>query len=175
MNDVFPAISEVSLKDAEPGAIVKIARFDGPKLALVTDQLANDARSFVWLNPNFPNKPPVIFAEKWRNEPSAMCCGRAVRFELRLADELIDPTGRNSWETAGAIVSIGQELFIRAAPEDPFYGQYRLVNIRSGAVYSDRPPNTLWTFLSWQLWLRDPTKHCDLMLTEFHSPIQRTS
>lgn len=161
----------MSIKDAEPGSVVKIARHDGSKLALITDHITNDVRSFVWLNPNFQNKPPVIFAENWRDDPSVLRCGPNVRFEIELADKTIDPSGRRAWETAGAIVSINQDLFIRAAPEDLFYGNYKLVNIKSGALYSGRLPSTLWTFLSWQLWIRDPAGYCNLMLTKFDASI----
>jgi hypothetical protein len=169
MTDSFPCVSTVSLRDADPGSIIRISRHDGSKLALVTDQIVDDVRSFVWLTPNFQDKETVIFAEKWRNDPSVLQYSSAVRFELGTTDAELDPIGRNSWETAGVIVSIGDSLLIRAAPMDSFYGGYKLVNIRNGAVYSDRPPETLWTYLSWRLWIRDPSKRCDVKLTEFNA------
>jgi hypothetical protein len=169
MIDVFPALSTVSLMDAAPGSIVKIVRSDGIKLILVTAHVANGVRSFVWLNPNFKNRPAVIFAEKWQNDPAVLQYVSDVRFELGTADEELDPSGRLSWETPGVIVSIAGDLFIRAAPEDPFYGQYKLINVRNGSIYSGHPPNSLWTFLSWQLWIRDPVGDRDFMLTEFRA------
>ncbi len=173
MNDVLPMVSTVSLKEAEPGSIVKIARSDGPKLALVTDHFAGGVRSLVWLIPNFQNRPPVIFAENWRNDSSVLYYGSNIRFELGTANDELDPNGRNFWETPGVIVSIGNDLFIRAAPQDEIYDMHKLVNVRNGSVYSERPPNSLWTFLSWQLWIRDPVAHCDLMLTEFRATIKK--
>jgi hypothetical protein len=166
MCDSFPAVETVSMKDAEPGSIVRISRYDGPKLALVTDETVNGVRSFIWLNPNFQNKPTVIFAENWRTDPSVLQYKTKPRFELGTADGEIDPTGHNSWDVIGVLVSIGNDLFIRAAQEE-FYGRYKLINVRTGSIYSDRLPDTLWTFLSWQLWLRDPIKQCDALLTAF--------
>ncbi|WP_130582409.1 hypothetical protein [Bradyrhizobium sp. Leo170] len=173
MVDVFPAPSTVSLKDATAGSIVGIARYDGVKWALVTDHSSNGVRSFVWLNATFQDRSPVIFAENWQNNPSVLQYASNARFEL---DDKLDPTGHNSWETPGVIVSIGSELLIRAAPHDNFYGgNYRLVNIRSGSVYSDPLPNPLWTFLSWQLWQRDPERRHDLKLTEFNATAKRAT
>jgi hypothetical protein len=169
MNDVFPMVSTVSMKDADAGSVVKISRAGTAKLALVTDHLANGVRSFVWLTPNFDNRPPVIFAENWQNAPSVLCYGSNIRFELGAAENELDPTGQHSWDMAGAIVSINGDLYIRAAPQDAFYGSHKLINIRNGSVYAERPPNSLWTFLSWQLWIRDPARHRDLMLTEFRA------
>jgi hypothetical protein len=169
MSDLFPSVSTVSLKDAEPGSIVRISRHNKSKFALVTDHVVDGTRSFVWLNPDFPDMAPVIFAEKWRNDPSVLQYQTDIRFELGTTEDEIDPTGRRSGEMAGAIVSIGSDLFIRAAPEDQFYGRYILVNVRNGALYPDRLPDTMWTFLSWQLWIRDPLTRADLMLTEFRA------
>jgi hypothetical protein len=137
MSDVFPAPSTVSLMDAAPGSIVKIMRSGGPKLALVADDVTDGVRSFVWLNPNFQNLPAVIFAEKWQNDPSVLEFGSNVRFELGTTNEELDPRGRDSWETPGVIVSIANDLSIRAAPQDQFYGSYKLVNIRNGSVYAN--------------------------------------
>jgi hypothetical protein len=170
MVSAFPSVSTVSLKDAQPGSIVSIARHDGPKLALVADHFVDGLRSFVWLNPNFRDRPPVIFAEKWQNDPAILQYeAAAIRFEFGTKSEDIDPRGRNTWETPGVIVSINRHLFIRVAPQDPFYGNFRLVNIVDGSLYSDRPPDTLWTFLSWKLWVRDSLKRSDFMLTEFRA------
>ena len=111
----------------------------------------------------------MIFAENWRNDPSVLSYGPNVRFEIGTSDQQIDPGDHNSWETAGALVLTSNELFVRAAPEDAFYGRYVLINVRSGSVSFDRPPDNSWTFLSWQLWVRDPQKERDVMLTEFNA------
>jgi hypothetical protein len=173
MADVFPTLSTISLREAEGGSIVGIPRHDGVKLVLVADRLANGVRSFVWLNPNFQDRPSAIFAENWRNESSVLQYGPNVRFELGTSDDELDPTGRNSWEAPGVIVSLGGDLFIRAAPDDEIYGRNKLVNVRNGAVHSTNLPDTLWTFLSWQLRIRDPLKHCDIKLTEFRLTTKR--
>lgn len=148
MNNAFPSVSTVLLEDATAGSIIKIARSDGAKLALVTDHFVNGTRSFVWLNPNFRDRPAVIFAQNWRNDPSVLQYLSNTRFDLGSANEELDPSGRNYWQTPGVIVSIGDQLFIRAAPQDDdFYGGTKLVNIRNGSVYSDRPPDTLWAIV----------------------------
>lgn len=167
MSDAFPAVVTVSLKDATPGSIIRIGRHDGCKVALATDQIVNNVRSFVWLNPGIQNKPYAIFAENWRNDPSVLQYISTARFELGSGDNDLDPIGRNVWDASGVIVSIGTELFIRAAPFDDFYDRCKLVNIRDGSVYSGELPSTLWTFLSWQLWIRSPDQTADFMLTEF--------
>jgi hypothetical protein len=169
MSNFFPNVSTISLRDAQPGSIVKIARSDGPKLALVADHFTNGIRSFVWINPGFKDRPPVIFVENWRNDPCVLLFGPSARFELGTEDRALDPGDRKSWETAGAMVLVGNELFIRAAPGDDSYGRYALVSVRNGSVSFDRSPDISWTFLSWQLWVRDPLRQCDLMLTEFHA------
>lgn len=171
MSDVFPNLATVSLNEAQPGSIVRIGRYDGCKIALVTNHIANNVRSFVWLNASFQNKPPVIFAENWRNDSTVLQYASNVRFELGHKQ---DPTGHNTWQMPAVIVSIGAQLFIRAAPFDHFDGGYKLVNLQDGSVYSDQPPSSLWTFLSWQLWLRDPEQRRDLMLTEFDVTAEST-
>jgi hypothetical protein len=96
MNDVFPAVSTVSLKDAEAGSIVRIMRSDGPKFALVADHFSNDTRSFVWLNPNFKDRPAAIFAEKWPIDSDVLQYRSNARFELGTANDDIDQRGRYS-------------------------------------------------------------------------------
>jgi hypothetical protein len=169
MADVFPALATISLIDAEPGSIIKIGRFDGPRLALVTDHIKNGVRSFVWLNPNFQNRPSAIFAENWQNDTSVLqYCGN-VSFDLEIGDDGLDPGGRHFWETPGVLVSIGNDLFIRAAPEEEIYGRHKLINVRNGSVHSGRTPDSLWTILSWQLWIRDSLGQRSFMLTEFRA------
>ncbi|MHC1946491.1 hypothetical protein IF803_19085 [Bradyrhizobium sp. UFLA06-06] len=170
MSDVFPSFTVLPLKDALPGSIVRIGRYDGCKIALVTNHVVNGTRSFVWLNPGFKNRAPVIFAENWQNDSPVLQYTCEARFELGMADDDIDPSGHNVWETAGVIVAIGDELFIRAAPYDDFYAYLRLVNVRDGSVYAGELPRGLWTFLSWQLWIRDTAKAGHFMLTEFRLP-----
>lgn len=166
MADAFPLVATVSLKDATPGSIVRIGRSDGSKLALVTSEVVNDVRSFVWLNPGFKNKPSVIFAENWRDDSSVLQYKSPTRFELGSKDNDLDD-GRNAHETAGPIVSIGDGLYIRAVPFDDFRGWNKFVNIRDGSIYSGERPVFSWSFLSWQLWIRDPRSLADFMLTEF--------
>jgi hypothetical protein len=167
MNDVFPSVSTVSVKDAEAGSIISVPRAGGSVLALLTDHLTDGVRSFVWLNAKFQDRPPVIFAEKWRNEESALCYNGNIRFELGTAEDEIDARGNRFRETSGVIVSVGDDLFIRAAPQDDFYDTYRLINIRTGSIFPDSPPSNVWSFLSWRLWVRDSVADRDLMLTEF--------
>lgn len=174
MNDVFPSVSTVSIKSTEAGSIVKIPRSDNPILALVTDHLTKDVRSIVWLNAKIPQRPSIMFAENWRNEEAALRYNDSIRFELGITDNDVDAKGNKSWETHGVIVSIGDELYIRAAPQDSFYGSYRLINIRNGSVFEGYPPNDSWSFLSWRLCLRDSIANRDVVLMEFDSRIQPT-
>jgi hypothetical protein len=167
MNDVFPSISTVSVKDAEAGSIVRISRFDGPLLALVTDHHTKDVRSFVWLNAKTQDRPSAIFAENWRNEEAALRYNDGIRFELGMTDDEVDARGHDTWETPGVIVSIGAELFIRAGSQDKFYGSYKFINVRTGSVFPNSAPNNVWSFLSWRLWVRDPVADRDMMLMEF--------
>ena len=169
MTDAFPLAATLSLRDATPGSIVRIGRSDGCKIALVTAEVVNDVRSFVWLNPGFKNRPAVIFAENWRNDPSVLQYTSTTRFELGSRDSDLD-FGRNAYETVGSIVSIGDGLYLSAAPFDDFSGWSKLVNIQDGSVYSGDRPTLPWSFLSWQLWVRSSKPAADFMLTEFRLP-----
>jgi hypothetical protein len=169
MNDIFPSVSTVSINDTEAGSIVKIPRSDNPILALVTDHLTEGSRSVVWLNAKIPQRPSIMFAENWRHEKTTLRYNDNIRFELGIADNEVDPRGSKSWETHGVIVSIGDELYIRAAPQDNFYGHYRLINIRNGSVFEGHPPNDTWSFLKWKLCLRDSIANHDVVLMEFDS------
>jgi hypothetical protein len=166
MNNVFPSVSTVSINDAESGTIVKLPRVHGAILALVTDHSTNGARSIVWLNSMARDRPSVLFIENWQNEESALRYNDAIWFDLGMADDEVDARGQRSWEMPGVILSIGDELFIRAAPYDAFRDQDKLVNIRTGRIFSSRPPNDMWSFLSWRLLLRDPAANIDLTLME---------
>jgi hypothetical protein len=168
MNDVFPLISTVSIKETEAGSVVKIPRLDNPLLALVTDDVMNNARSIVWLNAKMPDRPSVIFAENWRNEEAVLRYNGNIRFDLGMADNEIDARGGKFWETPGVMVSIGDDLYIRAAPLDNFYGSYKLVNIRTGSVFPKHPPSNLWSFLSWRLYLRDSVTDREITLMQFN-------
>ncbi|UFZ05399.1 hypothetical protein LQG66_03530 [Bradyrhizobium ontarionense] len=167
MADFFPIFATTSLRNASPGSVVLVPRHKGPKLALVTDQIVNNARSFVWITPNFPGKPPAIFEENRRDEPSVLQFTSPVRFELKHEPDKLDPTGRDYWYTPGVIVCIGEDLFIRAVPGENFYDVYKLINIRDGTVYNGEPLSQMWTFLTWELWIRDPNKLCDKVLAAF--------
>jgi hypothetical protein len=173
MNVVFPSVSTVSVKDTEAGSIVKIHRSGSQTLALLTNHFTKNVRSFVWLNAKIPERPSVMFAENWRNEDTTLRYNDDIRFELGIADTEVDPRGSKSWEAHGVIVSIGDELYIRAAPQDSFSGHYRLVNIRNGSIFEGQPPNDMWSFLTWKLCLRDSITNRDVILMDFDSRIQQ--
>jgi hypothetical protein len=167
MTDVFPPISTVSIKDADAGSIVMISRSEGPVLALTTDHFTNGVRSFVLLNIKIRGERSVIFAENWRGVENVLRFDSSVRFEIDVAAEEID-AGRNSrGETPGIIVSIADQLYIRAAPAESFRGLDRLVNIRTGSVFPEYEPNSLWSFSKWKLLLRDNFADRDIALMEF--------
>lgn len=166
MNDVFPAVQTVMLADAAPGSILKIPRSGGPVMALVTDQISNDTRSVVFLNARLSDRPPVIFAANWRLTEPCLSYSGNIRFELGMAEDEIDINNRYWWETAGVIVSIGNQLLIRAAPTD-FAFSSMLVDIRTGGVFAGAQPNSVWNFGSWTLCLRDDVTDRCLELCSF--------
>jgi len=156
MASVFP-VCGASLKDAPPGAIVRIEREDGRLIALVTDQSENNARSLVFLNAKFDRKPPVIYAENWRVEDACLLYTGNLQFELGMQGDEVSPNGHDLWRTAGVVVVIGSQLFIRAGYFDNQFGVGQLVNIQTGALFTERQtPNELWTFSKWTLWQEDP-------------------
>jgi hypothetical protein len=83
--------------------------------------------------------------------------------------EKTDPTGRNSWEISGAIVVAGDRICIRAYDDAPPFGEHRLIDVRTGAVFPNQQSNNAWNFLSWQLWIRYPQADCHEMLLQFNA------
>jgi hypothetical protein len=127
----------------------------------------NNVRSFVWITPNIAGRPPATFAENWRSEMSVLQYDSQPRFEIAHSPEHLDPIGHNFWHASGVIVSLGQSLFIRAADPDNFRDHHRLVNISDGSVYEKEPPREMWTFLSWNLVVRDPDRQSETILAQF--------
>ena len=111
------------------------------------------------------DRPAVTYIENWRN-PESVLTYCDSRFEISLDQNKIDPLGQNSWETAGALLAIDDQVYIRAY-HDTTFGDYKLINVEGGAVYSGRQTNRFWSFLAWKIWIRDPTSKCDTMLLEF--------
>lgn len=171
MNSVFPDISTTSIDKALPGSIIAISRNSHLIFALVTDHIKNGSRSLVFLNrPIDHGGTLVCFAEGWTNNEPALCYNSSIRFEIDTASKNIDATGYKHWDTPGLLVSIDGDLYIRAAPFDTsgFYDfHHRLVNIRTGSLLLGTEPNKHWTFLFWQLWLRDSIAERHVMLFEY--------
>ena len=169
-----PQVCTARLSDAKPGSILKVPRSGGPLLVLVTDLVAGDGRrAVVVLNGKLPNRPSVFFADNWSDIDSCLVYKMKLHFELTNIETEIDPRGHEWREIAGVIVLIDDQLYIRVAPQDSFYDNFRLINIQSGAVLSQQTPNNVWSFGRWCLWLRDSIPERHVKLLEFSVSNQR--
>jgi hypothetical protein len=168
MNEVFPSLKTASMDDVHAGAIIAFQRSSVSLLAIVTDQLSNGSKSLVLLNKPSQHGPIVTYTANWRNPETVLVYDNG-RFEICMDKEKIDPTGRNSWEISGAIVVAGDRVCIRAYDDAPTFGEHRLIDVRTGAVFPNQQSNNAWNFLSWQLWIRDPLAGCHKMLLEFNT------
>jgi len=155
MNDVFPQVRTVLLTEAPVGSILRIPRSQTLVYALVTDQIVDGVRTVVMLNAEIPNYPKVIFAQKWRLDERYLCYDKNVRFLLSMEEECVDDYGHDWWQTPGVIVSVGNQLLIRAAPMREFGYENTLVDIQTGSVFDGAPPNGMFSFGAWQLLIED--------------------
>lgn len=170
MNKVFPSITTKNSAEAKPGSIIRLVRSGTSLFALVTTQKPKeDSASFVILNSRIQNRPAVLFTDGWAPE-SCLCYENELEFELRMEDTYVDSRGIKWWETPGVIVSISDQLFIRAAQSDHYgFARYHLVNIRTGEVFSEQAPNGAWTFGAWKLWLRSEDMNRKIELCSFEA------
>jgi hypothetical protein len=165
MNNVFPLVKAMAIADAPSGAVVCFQRFGKLLFAIATDQASDGNRSLVLLNSPLQDRTTVSFVDNWRN-PESVLVHSETRFELSLNQTKIDPTGKNSWDAPGALLVIGDQIYIRAY-HDRDFGDHKLVNVQTGAVFSDQRPNAFWSFLAWKIWVRDPICRHDTVLLEF--------
>jgi hypothetical protein len=155
MNDIFPQVSTVLLAEATPGSIIRVPRYGESIIALVSDESIDEIRSIVMLNARIQGLSKVVFSRKWRLDDGPYLCYRGkIRFEIGMDPTGIDERGQHWWETPGVLVSIGDQLFIRAAPTECGYST-SLINVQTGAVFSAKPPSRSCTFGSWELCVRD--------------------
>lgn len=167
MNEVFPSVYTVSTADAEPGTILKIPRSEGALLALAVEAKNGNGCTLVILNSTDPNRPPVFFVDNWRNENSCLAYKGPFHFEISVVDADTDFRGHKWWETTGVIISIKDQLYIRAVHVDAMRGSFLHVNVQTGKIFTDQIPNDVWSFGAWQLWLRDSYKR-HLSIFEFN-------
>jgi hypothetical protein len=154
MNTVFPLISSTRLADAKPGSIIRFFRSDESLFALVTNQKTAKTPALVLLNAKFNDRPPVLFADSWRDE-NCIDYNNEAHFEIGTTDELTDPRGNEWWETAGTIVLIGDKLLIRAVEFQNYgFSQCLLIDIQTGELFTDSVPNDTYAFGKWSLTIR---------------------
>jgi hypothetical protein len=170
MNEVFPPVYTVSLAAASPGSILSVPRYGGPVFALATDHSVEGGRSLVFLNLKEKGRPQVLFAEKFQNIEGCLAYKEGLRFELGMGIGEVDARGHDWSETSGVIVSIDEQFFMRAAPFDNFYGQWRLVNIQTGSILAGQAPSNVWSLGAWSLCLKDAKTGRDLTLHKFELP-----
>jgi hypothetical protein len=168
MNEVFPEIQTVPLAKAEPGSIAIIPRSDGPFLALVTDQPENNGRrAIVIFNTKLAGRPPVLFSQNWIADGPCLTYKTTPRFNLGTDEADIDAQGHNWSRYAGPIVSIGDQLYVRAIPFSEIDYIYRLINIRTGSLFTGQVPNSVFCFGVWQLLLRDKIFERDVTIFNY--------
>lgn len=166
MPGYFPEFVTVSVNDAPPGSILEMRRSGQRILALATDHIENGVRSLVVLNGKFQNHPSVVFLNNWRNVEEVICYNKNVRFEIGVAAEEMEPSGHKWGNIAGALVLIGDQIYIRAASFDS-WGSNILVNIKTGSILSQVYLYDVWHFASWRLWIRDPIDKHSFELLHF--------
>lgn len=154
MSTLFPRMRSISINDASPGAIITFQRAGALLLALTTDRISNGSRTLVLLNRQGEDGSHLVtYAENWRNPETALIYDDECRFEMDESN--IDPTGNSSWELPGVMSVVGDQILIQAVQTDHF-DEFSYVNIQTGCLFPDRPPSNSWSFLAWQLWIRDP-------------------
>jgi hypothetical protein len=168
MNIIFPMVKTTMTAEAEAGSIVLLSRHGEAIFALATDQSTEEkGATLVLLNARLQSKPPVIFMSGWRSERCLQYEDQA-EFEINIEDKFCDPSGSTWWETAGTIVSIGDQLFIRAVQSQDYgFERFHLINVRTGAVLTERPSNQMWTFGSWKLRIRGKDESHKISLCSF--------
>jgi hypothetical protein len=166
MNDVFPEICSAALGEATPGSIALIPNHDGPLLALIVDESANEhLRSIVILNLKHQGSPSVVFHDNWGSRDFCLYYRTPLRFELSNKEGDVDTAAR-WWRSSGVIVSFKDEFFIQTAAATRSGVHY--INIKSGALFSEERPNRFATFGVWSIWLRDPFRERSAQLFEFN-------
>jgi len=170
VSEIFPALTSTTSADAKPGSIIRLLHSGALLYALVTksDSPSEQGASFVLLNARF-NDPPVLFVDKWRAESCLSYAGLTL-FELPTDDKWVDPRGSEWWDTAGVIVLIADQFYIRTSKRDVrgIHPIYPLVNIRTGDIFSGHPPTEIWTFGTWRLCLK--RDHREIELCNFSAP-----
>ncbi|HZQ13178.1 MAG TPA: hypothetical protein VFB31_10255 [Pseudolabrys sp.] len=173
MVEVFPKMTATVVDKAKPGSILKIPRSSGVLIGLVTNEVSdNGARSVVLLNSMMSDRPPVIFARKWRFA-TALCFDDPGEFELKVDDKHIDWRNSRRWETSGCIIVADNQLFIRAALADEMAGGHEYVNIQTGSLYSGTMPGDVPAICGWSLRIPDKKKHRHIPLCSFDAPVEQ--
>lgn len=171
MNSVFPKVASGPITEARPRAVIRFQRSGTPLLAIVTGEATGESRSLVVLNKPTQHGLRTTFIENWRNPETVLIYTDGLRFELNMDIETHDPQGNRSWETAGVLVAIGDRILVRAYHESVF-GDYKLIDVQTGSLYAGSKQSNPFSFLAWQLWIRDAVANRHVMLWDFDASAQ---
>lgn len=155
VSNIFPMMRTASINEVHAGSIISFPRSDILIHALTTDRTSNGCRTLVLLNrPIEGGRRIVSYIENWRDPENVLVYEGKPRFEIN--ERQVDPRDTRSWETPGVLVLIGDRIFIRALQPDNHFEGFKLIDIQSGSVLVGQQPRNSWTFLTWELWIRDP-------------------
>jgi hypothetical protein len=167
MNTVFPRVQTGPISEVVPGSLIKIQRSEGLLTSLVTSHVGKTGnRSFVTLNAKIVGRPRIFFAEDW-STPNCLSFANKLHFELNVFDGIsVDGRGYKWEDEPGVILASKSKLFLRAAPENAFYGTFRYLDVETGDVLADVPP-PYWSCGAWKISIRDELTCKSVCLFEF--------
>jgi hypothetical protein len=168
MNAIFPKFQTVSSASAKAGTLIKINNSQ-QTMALVTNGSSNEkACSMVVLTDGFGGRPPIYFAKDWQNVDDCIAFEN-IQFEINIDPKYVDERGYKCCETSGALISIHDQLFLKAAPFQQFSDSYKHANIQTGELFVGQIPSKVWTFTSWRIVTRELTSGKEIELFKFET------
>lgn len=173
---MFPNLRTTLLKDASPGSLLWMPRDESAFLVLATEVVNENSRDFVLIDGSkqvVRERPLPMYCKKWRADGECVSLGSAAEWVVAMDPGSIDVKGHKTFETLGALLLIGGDFFLRSVDlSDYGFSERRYVNIRDGTLLKNRPPNDVWTFLSWHIQLRGPAPDLTHVIFRFSAPVR---
>ena len=99
-----------------------------------------------------------------------------IQWDVCFDPEWVDINGNRWWDDNGVIVAIGDQLYLRAHPEDLFMRSAVLVNIETGDLFDGQTSNgRFWSFAAWRILLPRPNPPAIDTLLEYRAAVSKHS